>query len=261
MTFSQRASPVDTLRCTTPYLAFAPRGQPWETFCSSARSTTSHAHPNDPNESIVQSEESHSDEQQGQRREQDEKRVTRCPQRYWVTTDDGYGSKHVADTAPFTLWDSTHQGFRHPTVSERQWIISTFSATRLTIAWPEIFIETPLPPTPVPLTVACVPCLFVPPGHPMPPLSADIDHCNPRLPDPVPVQFHFGKWARPSKQQYEAVLRELSAIMSIRSVNFVHSLIIVELRADDGREYERRSLPGRVAMSHYTIIVQYHFGT
>lgn len=40
--------------------------------------------------------------------------------------------------------------------------------------------------------------------------------------------------------------------MGIRSVNFVDSLIIVELRADDGREYKRRSLPARVA-GHVTL--------
>ncbi|EFR03719.1 hypothetical protein MGYG_06716 [Nannizzia gypsea CBS 118893] len=242
MAFHRRASSIDTLRCTTPYIAFPPRGEPWESFCSRAMSTTSHAHP----------ELSDSEEQQQQGLDQEQKRATRCPQRSWTTADDGNWSRYVADRAPFTLWDSSQQDFRYPTGPEKQWIMSTFSATGLTISWPEIFIETASPPTPVPLTVACVPCLFIPPGHPAQPLSADISYCDPRLPDPVPVQFHYSKWGRPSKQEYEVVFRKLSDIMNIRAINFVHSMIIIELRADDGREYERRSLPGRVA-NHLTL--------
>lgn len=165
------------------------------------------------------------------------------------------------DTAPFTFWDSTRQDFQHPTAAEKQWIISIFSATRLTIVWPEIFIKTPSPPIHLPLTVACVPCLFVPPGHLTSHLSTSMDYCNPRLPDPVPMQFHFGKWARPSKQQYEAVFRELSTIMGIRSVNFVDS----DNRRTQSRRWtgvQKEIAPGESCpgISRYTITIQCHLG-
>lgn len=39
---------------------------------------------------------------------------------------------------------------------------------------------------------------------------------------------------------------------NIKSIRFVHSMTIVELRADDRQVYERRSLPGRVA-NHLTL--------
>ncbi|EGD92123.1 hypothetical protein H112_00410 [Trichophyton rubrum D6] len=231
MAFYQRASPVNSLRYTTPYIAFPSRGEPWESFCSGP----THAHPDNSDVKV-----------------QEQKQATRRPEQSWATTDDGSWSRHITDKAPFTLWDSSQQDFRYPTSSEKQWILNTFSATGLTISWPEIFIETRSPPVPVPLTVACVPCLFVPPDHPVNPLSADISYCNPRLPDPIPVIFHYSKWGKPSKEEYQVVFHKLKDMMNIRSISFVHSIIIVELRADDGRVYERRSLPGRVA-NHLTL--------
>ncbi|EFE42603.1 hypothetical protein TRV_02648 [Trichophyton verrucosum HKI 0517] len=226
MAFYQRASPVNSLRYTTPYLAFPSRGESWESF----RSRLTHAHPDNSDVKV-----------------QEKKQATRHTQQYWTTTDDGSWSRHIADKAPFTLWDNSQQDFRYPTSSEKQWILDTFSATGLTISWPEIFIETRSPPVPVPLTVACVPCLFVPPDHPVNPLSADISYCNPRLPDPIPVKFHYSKWGKPSIEEYQVVFHKLKDMMNIKSIGFVHSIIIVELGADDGRVYERRSLPGRVA--------------
>lgn len=211
-TFQNRSSPlVESLRLKTPYVAFAARVPP--------------PAPNGPTPTTIA--------------EQDTRPSA------WVENR-GYGSRHTSDVAPFTLWDSSNRDFRYPSVAEQQWIIDTFHATRVTWSWPEIIITTPVAPRPVPLTVACVAAIFTPSDDYRSCLSTDTDYSNPSIPDPVPKDLHLHKWERPSKEQCEKVFDELQKLANIQAINFIPPSIIVELRVDDCRTYEKRSLPGRV---------------
>ncbi|KAL4918829.1 hypothetical protein BDW62DRAFT_200471 [Aspergillus aurantiobrunneus] len=156
----------------------------------------------------------------------------------------GYGSRHYADTAPFSLWDSESNDFRHPASHEHRWIQEAFGAVCVTYAWPRIFINTATPPSPVPLTVACVAAVFVPVGSQPRYLSTKTEYSNPRMADPIPAHLHFPKWERPSNEQCRVLLERLGPTMNIEAVNFVPPMIIVELRCNDGKEYGKRSLPG-----------------
>lgn len=102
----------------------------------------------------------------------------RRDQRAWEENA-GYGSRHVMDTAPFTLWDMEKGDFRMPTSLEDTWIRKTYSASSVTYNWPELIIETSNPPSPVPLTVACVTVIFLPEGGIPPLLDTNTSYSNP----------------------------------------------------------------------------------
>ncbi|KAE8349273.1 hypothetical protein BDV28DRAFT_152044 [Aspergillus coremiiformis] len=158
----------------------------------------------------------------------------------------GYGSRHCADAAPFTLWDAESNDFRPAAPHETQWIVDTFCAESITYAWPQIFIETATPPSSVPLTVACVAASFIPVGSKPRFLSANTSYSNPRIADPIPAHLHLPKWERPSTEQCRLVLEALGCIVNIEAINFLAPIIIVELQYGDGKEYGRISLPGLV---------------
>jgi hypothetical protein len=92
----------------------------------------------------------------------------------------------------------------------------------ITLQWPILIIETEHPPSPLPLTVACVAALFVPP--PNPPkgenrfhssygpsfLQVNTSFATPRVPDPI-SHDKLEPWKIPSRQQQEHVLEVLSS--------------------------------------------------
>jgi hypothetical protein len=75
----------------------------------------------------------------------------------------GFGARHINDHAPFSLWNEEKQDFRTPTAQERRFIAKTYNVERLELHDYLMVIETSNPPKPVPLTVACIPAIFVPP--------------------------------------------------------------------------------------------------
>ncbi|PKY07996.1 hypothetical protein P168DRAFT_6147 [Aspergillus campestris IBT 28561] len=158
----------------------------------------------------------------------------------------GYGSRHYADIAPFSLWDGDSSTFRPPAAHESQWIFDTFSAVSVNFFWPRIIIETATPPSPTPLTIACVAAIFIPVGSKYTPPITNTNYSNHRMADPIPAHFHWPKWQRPTKEQSRVVWERLGQIMNIEAVNFIPPIIIIELRHDE-REYSKRSLPGKVA--------------
>ncbi|PLN82298.1 hypothetical protein BDW42DRAFT_167033 [Aspergillus taichungensis] len=167
----------------------------------------------------------------------------------------GYGSRHYADIAPFSLWDEESSAFQHPTDHESWWIFETFDAVSVSFLWPRIIIETATPPSPAPLTVACVAAIFIPIGSRYTPLATKTSYSNPRMADPIPIQFRWPKWKRPTKEQCRAVWESLGQIMNVEAMNFIPPIIIIELRHDE-KKYEKRSLPGKVAGR----IAVYHHG-
>lgn len=49
----------------------------------------------------------------------------------WTKIEEGFGSRHVEDTAPFNLWDQERKEFRGPTDIEKSWIFSHYQATAI----------------------------------------------------------------------------------------------------------------------------------
>lgn len=196
----------------------------------------------------------------------------RFERKVWETIEEGFGSRHLCDSAPFTLWDKEKQDFRHPTPIEKNWIVRRYNATAISVRWPVILIETAEPPSPLPLTVGCVAAVFVPaPGDGEPneatsPLYAvahielTTNYASPRIPDPV-SSFRLRAWTYPTRQQREHIIKALHTLVSIRRISFFWPYVIAELHVDD-RVYGKHTLPGKVADVRYFIITgKYHIGT
>ncbi|RPB21875.1 hypothetical protein L211DRAFT_409056 [Terfezia boudieri ATCC MYA-4762] len=157
--------------------------------------------------------------------------------------NNGYGSHHMLDDAPFSLWDPEIYDFRSPSHLETQWIINRFHATAVTYSWPEMVIETHFPPSPISLTVASVAALFVPPGFKLRRLSVSSNIANPRIPDPVP-QIRLGRWVLPSQAQQKVIYTALAAIASVRVINYIPPTIYVKLDATDGTQQACQAASG-----------------
>ena len=178
----------------------------------------------------------------------------------------GYGARHRLDLAPFTLWDTDTKTFRVPTKIEFNWIINNFSATAVALYLPMLIIETPEPPTPLPLTVAGVATKFVPP--PATKLSSSMPRALPDdrplrditgyaamrgVSDPLP--FRLKRWQMPSEEQLQRIV---DAVSSFCEPDFIHVLcpyIIVEIRQEPERTYQPQSIPrsigGFAAVYHH----------
>ena len=171
----------------------------------------------------------------------------------WTQLQRGLGSRHILDNAPFSLWDLQNMDFLEATDTQIAWIRRTYNAPTLTFEWPTLVIHTDTPPNPLPVTVAYVAARFVPAAHVW--MSRIINNGlrNPRLPDPVP--FRVQRWTEPNDEQVKEITAALMSFVVIKAINFTGVFIHVELN-QDGRKYERHSLPGRVA----GISTLYHMG-
>jgi hypothetical protein len=169
----------------------------------------------------------------------------------WVCPG-GYGARHMHDKALFSLWKERERRFRAPTNDEKQWIFTTFDAVRVGRLGHYMWIETGNLPSPTPLTVACMPVLFVGVGEAPEELSPNAAHySNPRLPDPC-SHIKWPQLSNPKRAERSGVLAALHGIVNPRAVIYLPSYIVVELVHDDARIYEPASLPGTVA-GHTTL--------
>ena len=170
----------------------------------------------------------------------------------------GFGSRHIHDDAPFTLWDAAKTEFRQPLDHELQWIYQRYHAHRILVELPDVLIQTSSPPDPIPLTLAGAVVRFIPLDlnlHTSIPQGKFVPYSTARREDiighPIP------RYAIPTESQCLQILQVLKQEMSIRSVHFLPPLIIVELNADDGVIYERKSLPGKAG----GLNIVYHHST
>jgi hypothetical protein len=158
----------------------------------------------------------------------------------------GFGARHINDHAPFSLWNEEKQDFRNATAQEARSIAETYNAKRLEFDDYLMVIETPNPPKPVPLTVACVPAIFVPPGQGRKHMMGLAPYVGPRVRDPCP-HLSWGRMRTPTKSQMADVISVLMQFVSIRKVHFFPTSIVVELVYGDGRVYTNGSLPAFMA--------------
>jgi hypothetical protein len=110
----------------------------------------------------------------------------------------GFGTRHINDRSPFSLWNEEKQDFRKATTQEKISIVKTYNAERLEFHDYLMVIETSNPPKPVPLTVACIPTIFVPPGQRRKYMIGSAPYVGPRVRDPCP---HLS-WGRISVVDY-----------------------------------------------------------
>ncbi|PLB50792.1 hypothetical protein P170DRAFT_508920 [Aspergillus steynii IBT 23096] len=158
----------------------------------------------------------------------------------------GWGARHVNDTAPFTLWDEDARKFRFPDANEKQWIRNKYGNTRIGQSDWFMWIETDSPPHPIPLTLGCMPVRFTRIGERPYEALAPITYSNPRIKDPCP-NLAWPRMSFPTREQSVRLLTALKPLANIRGIIYLPNWTIVELRYGDGRIYEPRSLPGRVA--------------
>ena len=164
----------------------------------------------------------------------------------WVRPE-GYGSRRSHDKAPFSLWNESDRLFHSPTNNRRAWINANFSVRGMGWKLHFIYKETDQPPEPVPLTLGCMPVLFVGIGEvPKNPVPSAGHYANPRVKDPCP-EVGWPKLRNPKKLQKMAVLTCLAEIVNPKAIYFLPSMVLVELALNDGRSYEPHSLPGIVA--------------
>jgi hypothetical protein len=158
----------------------------------------------------------------------------------------GFGSRHIYDDAPFTLWDAAKSEYRNLLDGEAQWISERYKARRVLLNLPDIFIQTSSPPDPIPLTVAAAVVRFYPLDitmHTTIPQGKFYPYGTTTREDVL--GYTLPLYATPTDTQCLEVIGKLKQEMSIRSVQFLPPAIIVEIHADDGRQYERKSLPAK----------------
>src|SRR5271168_2055247 len=165
----------------------------------------------------------------------------------------GFGARHINDHAPFSLWNEEKQDFRNITRQEVGYIFEKCNAERVAFEDYLMIIETSNPPRPVPLTVACMPAIFVPPGQPCKYTIGSAPYVGPRVRDPCP-HLSWGRMQTPTDSQMADVISVLMQLVNIERVHFLPTSIVVELVYGDGRVYADRSLPAFMA----GLMISYH---
>ena len=80
----------------------------------------------------------------------------------FTTQKSGFGSRHVHDRAPFSLWDHEFATIGEPFNHELDWMSATYRPKAIYVCLPDINIRKDLPPTEIPLTVGGALIRFVP---------------------------------------------------------------------------------------------------
>lgn len=167
----------------------------------------------------------------------------------------GFGVRHINDDVPFSLWDDYNEKFRPASTPEMSYIQEKYQAERITFYEWILAIETHNPPKPIPLTVACMPTRFVPPGQGRVCLYGLAAYSSRRITYPCPG-ISWDRKESPTKSQMCAVVSAMADLANVRRINFLPAAIVVELVHGDGRAYSPKSLPSIVANR----LTTYHYG-
>ena len=172
----------------------------------------------------------------------------------FTTQNPGFGSRHVHDRAPFSLWDYESTTFREPLARELDWMFATYRARAIHVNLPDIIITTNRPPTEIPLTVGGALVRFVPEDMVLPntPVGFFRPYINSQRGDLLSSALLL--YSIPSHQQCHEIIRLLMLEVDIRAIHFLPPQIIVELDMMSGKKYERHSLPSRAG----GISIQFH---
>ena len=131
-------------------------------------------------------------------------------QNVFTIKNPGFGSRHVLDDAPFSLWDGDIGEFRQPSQNEIEWICGKYQAFAVHVDFPDIVIRTSQPPSQIPLTVACALARFIPQDLHLPSLpSGSLRPYGTRKRDDI-LSYSLPKFAIPRHQQSIEVINLLS---------------------------------------------------
>jgi len=154
----------------------------------------------------------------------------------FTTQNPGFGSRHVHDSAPFSLWDHESAAFREPRANELDWMFATYRARAIHVDLPDIIIRTDQPPTEIPLTIGGALVRFIPEDMFLPNIPAGSLRPYPNcrrddlLSSPLPL------YSIPSHKQCHEIIRLLELEVDIRAIHFLPPQIIVELDMISGRK-------------------------
>ena len=166
------------------------------------------------------------------------------PLKRW-TKPRGWGARHINDDAPFDLWDDAKRRYRFPNGAEHDWCVNKFGDGQIASYGWFMTIDTENPPTPIPLTVGCMPVIFTSMGEKLWSLTPKTGYANPRVANPCP-EVQWEKMTSPTKDQSIAILTALEPICNVRAIIYMPHWTVVELEHGDGRLYQPGSLPGTV---------------
>ena len=156
----------------------------------------------------------------------------------------GFGSRHIHDDAPFTLWNSVKFDIRYPTDEEWSWLFKRFDASRIDFDSTELTIATNTPLLqPVPLTIAGCLVRFLPPGGNIPPILSYGEYRRYSTPTRDVFSSPLSRFKFPTLEQRSSIVNALQDEVNMRAVHFLPPFVIVELSVTDGRKYERLTLP------------------
>ncbi|KAL9610229.1 MAG: hypothetical protein Q9167_005051 [Letrouitia subvulpina] len=164
---------------------------------------------------------------------------------HFRTQNPGWGSRHIHDNAPFSLWDHNNTTFRNPSNHEIDWIFDTYQPKAVHIGPPDIFVDTEHPPTKIPLTLGGALVRFAPPGLciPMTPFGSLRPYPDRKRDDlltsPLPL------YSIPPHEICLEIMQLLGQEVDFRAIHFLPPLIYVELDISTGKAYNRHSLPSK----------------
>lgn len=118
-----------------------------------------------------------------------------------------------------------------------------FPGHRYWVSIPRISLWNPLP-----LTVASVAVAFMPmlkpelvPIHDARSLKVTKNYAGPQNPK-EPLDFTFSRWTSPSEKQIKALIAALAVFCNPRQIHILCLRLIIELHANDEREYTSLTL-------------------
>ncbi len=172
----------------------------------------------------------------------------------FTTQNPGFGSRHVHDSAPFSLWDHESAAFREPRANELDWMFATYRARAIYVHLPDIMIRTDQPPTEIPLTIGGALVRFIPEDMFLPNIPAGSLRPYPNSQRDDLLSSPLRLYSIPSHKQCHEIIRLLELEVDIRAIHFLPPQIIVELDMTSGKKYDRHSLPPRAG----GMSIQYH---
>lgn len=184
------------------------------------------------------------------------------------TEEKPHGSRHVLDTAPFSLWDDTAHDYIRATREHIAWMFDTYAAVCIDYHHPFLVVATLTPSLPqhrgaVTLTLGCAPVVFATPSAVDRGFRVALPRANSNrlvdrvAADPLRGTYQALPWTTvPSAADAAHILDVLEPLCDVHALSFVYPCLVVELVATDGRVYAPESLPNRVGGWS----VEYHRG-
>ena len=154
---------------------------------------------------------------------------------HFKTQTPGFGSRHVNDNAPFSLWDCESATFRESRPRELEWMFTIYNARWIDVDLPDIIIRTDRHPTEIPVTVGGALVRFIPEDMFLPNIPAGSLRPYPSTQRDDLLSSSLPLHSIPSHQQCHEIIRLLELEVGIRAIYFLPPQIIAELDMAGGK--------------------------